>query len=177
MMDTQRVSKMMAYLLRHDPSGLEIDNKGFVSLDSLLEKLQNRWPELTCSDVQDVVEEDTKGRYEITEDSVRALYGHSIDVEPDLPDVDVDVLFHGTSSGAAERILRQGLKSQARRKVHLSCNTEDAVQVGKRHTPEPVVLKIDAKRARSSGVSFQRASPRVYVTEYVPAKFISLFRK
>ncbi|MFW6048565.1 MAG: RNA 2'-phosphotransferase, partial [Candidatus Bipolaricaulota bacterium] len=96
-MEKQRVSKMMAYLLRHDPSGMEIDRRGFVSLGKLIEKLQNRWPELSKGNVKEIVEEDSKGRYEITEDRIRALYGHSIDVEPDLPEVEVDVLFHGTS--------------------------------------------------------------------------------
>lgn len=165
---------MMAYLLRHDPSGIEIDRRGFVSLDELMGKLQNRWPELRKSDVREIVEEDSKGRYEITNDNVRALYGHSIDVEPDLPECEVENLFHGTTEGAAERILDQGLKSQARRKVHLSARKKDAVAVGRRHTPQPVILKIDASKARKSGVKFQRASERVYVTDFVPSEFIAV---
>ncbi len=163
----------MAYLLRHAPSGMDIDEIGFVSLEELVEKLRNRWPELSRADVKEIVEEDSKGRYEITKRKVRALYGHSIDVEPDLPEVQVDLLFHGTSSSAAERILGQGLKSQARRKVHLSVCEEDAIEVGRRHTPEPIVLEVDAKRARKSGIKFQRASERIFVTDFIPPKYIA----
>ncbi|MFP3952695.1 MAG: RNA 2'-phosphotransferase [Candidatus Acetothermia bacterium] len=172
-MEKQRVSKMMAYLLRHDPSGMEIDRRGFVSLGKLIEKLQNRWPELSKGNVKEIVEEDSKGRYEITEDRVRALYGHSIDVEPDLPEVEVDVLFHGTSDSTADRILDQGLKSQTRRKVHLSAREEDAIEVGRRHTPNPTVLKVNAKQAIDAGIKFQRASERIFVTDYVPPRFIA----
>ncbi|MBS3787928.1 RNA 2'-phosphotransferase, partial [Candidatus Bipolaricaulota bacterium] len=103
---------------------------------------------------------------------IRALYGHSVDVDPDLPEVEVEVLYHGTSPKAAERIDREGLKSQCRRKVHLSARKEDALEVGKRHTPEPVLLEIEADEASDSGVTFQKASDKVYVTDFVPPKFI-----
>jgi putative RNA 2'-phosphotransferase len=105
---------------------------------------------------------------------VRALYGHSVDVEPNLPEVEVDELYHGTSRQAAKRISEEGLKSQGRRKVHLSAGVEDAIEVGKRHTQDPLVLEIDAVGARDSGVSFQKASEKVYVTDFVPPEFIEV---
>ena len=171
-MNRREVSKQMAYLLRHDPSGMEIDEEGFVDLEVLLEKLRERWKNLTDPELRKIVEEDPKGRYEISDGKIRALYGHSVEVEPDLPEVDVDVLYHGTSPKAAERIDREGLKSQGRRKVHLSARKKDAVEVGKRHTPQPVLLKIEAAKARDSGVAFQKASDKVFVTDFVPPKFI-----
>ncbi len=171
-MNRREVSKQMAYLLRHDPSGLTMDKEGFVELGALLDKLQERWKNLTESELRAVVEEDPKGRYEISNGEVRALYGHTVDVKPDLPEVEVDVLYHGTSEKAAERIGDEGLKSQGRRKVHLSATEEEAIQVGRRHTPEPAVLKVDAAGATDSGVVFQKASKKVYVTDYVPPEFI-----
>ena len=172
-MNRREVSKQMAYLLRHEPSGMSIDGEGFVKLEELLSKLRERWKNLTEVELREIVEEDPKGRYEISDGKIRALYGHSIDVEPDLPEVEIDVLFHGTSEKAADRIDREGLKSQGRRKVHLSARKEDAIEVGKRHTPEPVLLEVDASGAVDFGVVFQRASERVYVTDFVPPKFIS----
>lgn len=173
-MNRREISKQMAYLLRHHPSGLEIDNEGYVDLGDLLAKLRERWTNLSESDLLEIVEEDPRGRYEITDDRIRALYGHSIEVEPDLPEVEVEVLYHGTSEESANRIDEQGLKSQGRRKVHLSANKDDAIRVGKRHTPEPVVLEIDAKEAIDSGVVFQKASDKVFVADYVPPEFIEI---
>ena len=173
-MNRREVSKQMAYLLRHDPSGITIDKEGFVPLDELLSKLQDRWKNLTDPRLRQIVEEDPKGRYEISDGRVRALYGHSIDVEPDLPEVEVEILYHGTSRKAARRIESEGLKSQGRRKVHLSARKEDAIEVGKRHTPEPVLLEIRADEAVDSGVVFQKASDKVYVTDFVPPEFIKI---
>lgn len=171
-MNRREVSKQMAYLLRHDPSGMSMDEEGFVDLEELLDKLRERWKNLTDPELRGIVEEDPKGRYEISDGRIRALYGHSIDVDPDLPEVEVEVLYHGTSPKAAERINREGLRSQGRRKVHLSARKEDAIEVGKQHTPEPVLLKIEAEEASESGVTFQRASDKVYVSDFVPPKFI-----
>lgn len=173
-MKRREVSKQMAYLLRHEPSGMEIDEEGYVGVDDLLAKLRERWTNLGRSELIEVVKKDPKGRYEVTDEKIRALYGHSIDVEPDLPDVKVEVLYHGTSRKAARRILDEGLKSQGRRKVHLSKIKEDAVQVGERHTPDPVILTVLAKEAIEADVGFQKASDRVYVTDYVPPEFIEL---
>ena len=171
-MNRREVSKQMAYLLRHDPSGMSMDEEGFVELEELMSKLRERWKNLTDLELRRIVEEDPKGRYEISEGRIRALYGHSVDVEPNLPEVEVDLLYHGTSPKAAERIDQEGLKSQGRRKVHLSALKEDAIEVGKRHTPEPVLLEIEADKAVDSGVTFQKASDKVYVTEFVPPEFI-----
>lgn len=171
-MNRREVSKQMAYLLRHDPSGLEIDEEGYVGVDDLLARLQERWTNLDRSKLVEVVEKDPKGRYELTDEKIRALYGHSIDVEPDLPEVKVDVLYHGTSREAARRIMEEGLKSQGRRKVHLSRRKKDAIQVGERHTPNPIVLTVLTGQAVESDVHFQKASDRVYVTDYVPPEFI-----
>lgn len=171
-MNRREVSKQMAYLLRHDPSGMSMDEEGFVDLEELLSKLRERWTNLTDPELRKIVEEDPKGRYEISDGRIRALYGHSVEVDPDLPEVEIQVLYHGTSPKAAERIDREGLRSQGRRKVHLSARREDAIKVGKRHTPEPVLLEIDADEASDSGVAFQKASNKVYVTDFVPPKFI-----
>ncbi|MBS3788144.1 RNA 2'-phosphotransferase, partial [Candidatus Bipolaricaulota bacterium] len=107
-MNRREVSKQMAYLLRHDPSGMSMDEEGFVDLEELLSKLRDRWKNLTDPELRQIVEEDPKGRYEISSGKIRALYGHSVDVDPDLPEVEVEVLYHGTSPKAAERIDREG---------------------------------------------------------------------
>lgn len=171
--DWTKVSKYMAYLLRHDPSGLDISEEGFVNLDDLLEKLRERWPDLEEDEVRELVREDSKGRYEILDGKIRARYGHSIDVEPDLSETRVQELYHGTTPQASEKILEEGLEPQARQKVHLSPSVDEAVQVGKRRTDNPAILKIDVDGARKAGVNIERASDRVYVSDFIPPRFIS----
>jgi RNA:NAD 2'-phosphotransferase (TPT1/KptA family) len=38
-----KVSKYLSYLLRHDPENLKMDKFGFVDLDELLEKFNERF--------------------------------------------------------------------------------------------------------------------------------------
>lgn len=163
----------MSYILRHDPSGLEISEEGWVDLDGLLEDLQDRWSEVDKKDVERIVDEDPKGRYEIKEDRIRARYGHSIDVDPTLETVSVENLYHGTTAEAADEILKEGLKSKGRQKVHLSSDIEGARSVGERRTSSPVILKIDVGGATEEGIQVERASERVYVADKIPPRFIS----
>ena len=177
MKDKVDKSKQIAYLLRHDPSGMDISKEGFVDIKELLEKLRNRWPNIDREDIRELVEEDPKGRYEIKDDKIRARYGHSIDVDPTLTKADVKKLYHGTTSKASENILEEGLKSKGRQKVHLSTTISDAIEVGKRRTKNPVVLEINAEKAQRAGINIERASDSVYVTEEIPPEFITVKEK
>lgn len=168
------ISKQMAYLLRHEPSGMKISEEGFVELDQLMEHLNDRWPDLTENDVREVVENDSKGRYEIKGDKIRAFYGHSIDVNPQLEESEITKLYHGTTKSSAESILKEGLKPKGRQKVHLSRTIEDAKEVGRRRTNSPVVLEVDVKSARAEGVEVEKASEKVFVTSEIPPRFISV---
>lgn len=171
--DWTKISKYLAYLLRHDPAEMGVSREGFIGIRELLEKLHERWPDLSEGDLQRLVKEDPKGRYEIKAGKIRARYGHSIDVNPSLPEAEVSRLYHGTTPNASRRILEEGLKSRGRQKVHLSPSVKEAIQVGKRRTKNPVILEIDVKKARREGIRMEKASDKVFVADDIPAKFIS----
>jgi putative RNA 2'-phosphotransferase len=80
-----KISKFMSYILRHNPMGPIISPDGFVTLEDLLSLIQKRYPWLDRTCLQEIVGEDEKGRYELKGNSIRARYGHSIDVAIDLP--------------------------------------------------------------------------------------------
>ena len=168
-----KVSKAMSYILRHRKSP-KMREDGFMSLKALLKDLRRRVPYADEELVIDVVRSDPKGRYELRDGMIRARYGHSIDVRIELPAADVATLYHGTTAEAAAEILREGLKPMGRRKVHLSASVEDAIEVGKRRTDRPVILKIDAEAAMAEGIRIEKATDRVYVADFIPPKFISL---
>jgi len=172
-----KISKFMSYILRHNPMGLRISHDGFVTLEDLLSLLQKRYPWLDRKCLEETVREDEKGRYELKGNSIRARYGHSIDVAIDLPLADLETLYHGTSGHLAKEILKEGLKPMRRKKVHLSKTVEDAVEVGKRRTEHPVILKIDAGEAVSEGIRIEKATDRIYVADPIPKKFLSAYKE
>jgi putative RNA 2'-phosphotransferase len=171
----ERLSKLMAYLLRHDPD-LERTREGFTEITKLVEAMKQKIQWVGESHLKEVVEMDPKGRYEICGDLIRARYGHSVEVKLDFPEADVTTLYHGTSPSAAKRIVVEGLSPMGRRMVHLSVTVKDAIEVGRRHSMNPVVLAVDVKLAKSRGSRIVKASERVYLADYVPANSIRLLR-
>lgn len=63
-----------------------------------------------------------------------------------------------------------------RQYVHLSTNEDTAYDVGKRHG-KPIVLKIDSGLMLKEGFVFFLSSNGIFLTEYVPPRFISIARK
>lgn len=181
-MDKIRVSKTISYALRHNPKdfNLVLDDEGFVNIDYLLKGLINndkycKKINLTIEDIKEIVETDNKKRYEIIDNKIRAIYGHStrnkINKKPSIPP---DILYHGTTEEAYEKIKMQGLKSMQRQYVHLSQDIETAIIVAKRRTKNPIILKVNAKEANLNKVKFYKETNGIYLSEPIPPKFIEL---
>lgn len=148
--------------------------KGFVCLDELLFKLREKY-DVDKRFIIEVVNRGDRKRFEIVDNKIRALYGHSIRVKVRLEeDRSVEVLYHGTTPESAAKILRNGLKPMKRKWVHLSPTKEITIEVGQRRTSKPVVLEINVKDARRNGVRFFKATERVFVCREVPPEYIKL---
>jgi len=168
------VSKYMSYLLRHNPENLKMNKEGFVRTSDLLKNVRKRY-NVDEDFIKEVVEKSDRRRFQIVGEKIRAIYGHTIDVETKFPvDEKVRFLYHGTTERSASRILREGLKPMKRRWVHLSATPEIARDVGRRRTLKPIILVVDAEKARREGTRFYRATNQVYLSEMVPSKFIKI---
>ena len=105
---------------------------------------------------------------------IRATYGHTIDVSPDdLPLADLDELYYPVTEEEADIIIEGGLHPTDRKKVHLSGSIEKAIEAGEVRTEDPLILKIDGKKARKDGVDIYHAGTDVYITDKIDAKYIS----
>jgi len=171
--DEQRIglSKLMAFLLRHDPN-LPREKNGWVQLDVLLKTIKQRRANVELEDIIETIEKDPKGRYEVADGKVRAKYGHSVDVILELPEGEKNVLFHGTAPDTVKKILREGIQPMGRKMVHLSATIEEAIEVGKRRTHSPAILKIDVRRVKAQGIKVLKASEKVYLAESIPPECI-----
>jgi len=167
-----KVSRYVSYLLRHDPENLKMDRHGFVFVDELLEKLNERF-EIEKELIFEIVERSDRKRFEIVGNKIRALYGHTIPVELELEeDTTVKVLYHGTTPEAVSKILKAGLKPMKRRWVHLSPTMEIAEEVGLRRTRNPVILEIDVEAARKNGLGFYKVTDKVYICSEILPTYI-----
>lgn len=171
-----KISKTLAYLLRHNPSafGLQLTPNGSVSVVGVSVALSEYFnTPVTVEMIEEIVSDDTKTRYRITDGMIRALQGHSIPVELDLVCMEPPTeLFHGTATKNVEAIMKHGLERRSRQHVHLSENMLTAEQVGLRHSSSITILIIKAKEAYEAGIKFHLSENNVWLTEHVNPEFI-----
>lgn len=179
MVPPERVSRFLSFLLRHRPPDypLSFDRQGFVPWSELIERVQDRFPEITEEEVLGVIEGSDKKRFELSEGRARATYGHSFPVDLGLETVEPPPhLYHGTARDLARTILREGLKPRGRQYVHLSPSLEEALAVGRRRDPSPTILVIDSRAAHAGGIPFYPSGP-LFLTKEVPARYLSLWEQ
>jgi len=169
-----RLSKYLSYILRHAPdeAHLTLDANGYADTGQVVTALRKRFKYFKREDLLDLVRNDPKERFDLTEGRIRATYGHTVEVVPvSVCVMPPEVLYHGTSPESAGKILAEGLKPAGRQYVHLSVTEDDAASVGLRHSDEPVILEIAASRAAEDGIEFYREG-RLYISRPIPAEYI-----
>ncbi len=173
----ERLSRFLAYVLRHHPeeADLELDERGSADLEALAEAIRRRsgYDEVTAETLRRLAGGHGAARFEIVGDRMRARYGHSLErpIEHEEAEPPAE-LFHGTTPEAAETILAEGLEARERQYVHLSVDMPSAREVGRRRAPEPVILRVDTVCASKSGAAFYRAGPAVWLSDPIPPECI-----
>ncbi len=174
------LSKKISYILRHAPSDykLEMDQEGWVSIQDLLQVLRkekDEWQTLTISDLVEIINHSPKQRFELINDKIRALYGHSLDEKLKKHKVEPpEILYHGTTPQVAELVSKEGLKPMKRQFIHLSINEEIAMEVGYRKSSTPVILSIEARKAYHDGVKFYVGNDHVWLADFIPSKYLDI---
>ena len=173
------LSYTICYALRHEPwrFNLELDENGFCEVNDLLNSLKLYYDDITILDSKYVVENDPKGRFEIIENKIRAVYGHSFERKIIYNEIiPPDILYHGTTLEVYnEFISKEGLKHQKRQYVHLSSTVETAIMVARRRKNKThIVLEINAREAYKDGVKFYKASDDIYLSNDIPAIYLKI---
>lgn len=171
-----KTSRFLSLILRHKPDkvGVTLDESGWVDVEALLLALnENRRP-LTREQLDQVVAQNDKKRFEFSEDGtkIRASQGHSVSVdlgyEPAEPP---KMLLHGTVPQFLESIRKTGLNKGKRHHVHLHQDRNVATQVGERRG-KAVILTVLAGPMREAGHEFFRSTNGVWLTDHVPPEFL-----
>ena len=200
--DLAKLSHILSYALRHNPLkyDLVLDKEGWTSISELLIALSlhhddqqhhsNRWlRHIEKQNLEEMIARSDKIRFEINDDKIRALYGHSSSSIPftkiqKIASKPPDILYHGTSPSTAKNIMSEGLRPMNRQYVHLSTDKHTALQVGKRKTilkkeeeQQPVIIAVSAIEAYNTGVyHFYQASDSVWLSDYIHPNFIELLK-
>ncbi|MBE0523354.1 MAG: RNA 2'-phosphotransferase [Methanosarcinales archaeon] len=173
---TERMGRFLSGALRHFPDdlGLAMDQLGWVDMGVLLDVMLTRYPWASAQRLNALVESDVKGRYQINGNKIRARYGHSVDIELNFPENDMEDLYYGSSQEEAEMILEMGIRPVRQRYVHMSTSYEKAVEAASVHSENPVIFKIDAFDAMDNGVNMMIVNEFIVLSEEVPPEFLHI---
>ena len=124
------------------------------------------------ADIEHLVYDAEKLRFEITEGKIRARYGHSIPVEMDRPPVEPpEFLYQEVSAGELAQVRREGLLPYDRQYVHLSYDPQR--EGGSRRRGPQSVVTVRAREAHAAGVVFYDCGPTM-LTAQVPPEFLDI---
>ena len=169
----RHLSRAMAYQLRHGGTeDVPADKHGWMTFDDLVDLLNGQGHRTNEAELATVAEAIDERRYEISEQRIRALYGHTRPVELEYERVeDGRTLYHGTAFDRLNSILAAGvgLIPGRRQWVHLTSDPLSAAVTARRHGAA-VLLAIDTNLVSDVFA----AGGGVYLAKNVPVEAISV---
>ncbi len=175
MPDRRRISKLLSLILRHHPDefGLNMDEYGYMPLDEVVEAVQQRYSAVEEEDIRDLIDTSRQRRFEIVDDRIRALYGHTFYVEMDGEPMDPpESLFLCVSAAQVRRMKEEGIRSEDRSYLHLSPTREIAESRAGAVT-DPCVVEVYAEAAaREAEVEFWDRGEVVLTRQTIAPEFV-----
>ena len=165
--ESEKRSRKLAYILRHDNRS-PLDIGGWLRLDYLISN------GFSAGELKEIVTTDSKHRFEISKSGkmIRALYGHSVNIELNLaPSEPPMLLWHASVKSALDSITDEGIMHRSRQYVHLTADSETATEAAARHG-EPVSVIVVAGKMYEDGFKFYRVTNDIWLTKHVPSKYI-----
>jgi putative RNA 2'-phosphotransferase len=175
------IARRLALVLRHAPEkfDLEMDINGWVDVKDIVRQFKkqggkrNHW--LRPHHLSAIVETNPKGRYDIRGNTIRATYGHTVEIEIDLPTDNIpDALYYPCDPVETENLLEVGISPSGRSHVHLSASIKTAAEAGHVHFALPTILEVDTAQMIAAGETIWHAGITVYLTDNTPAKYLSV---
>ena len=175
------LARRLALALRHAPEkfDLEMDINGWIDIKDIIRQFkksnERRYHWLRPHHFRAISETDPKGRYEVRGNVIRATYGHSLEIELDLPTDNIPTsLFYPCSPEEAENLLEVGISPSGRSHVHLSATVRSAAEAGKVHHSRPTILEVDTASMVASGETVWHAGVTVYLADSVAGEYLSI---
>ena len=174
------LARKLALVLRHAPEkfDLEMDINGWIDIKDIIRQFKKgnkRFHWLRPHHFTAIADTDPKGRYEVRGNTIRATYGHTVEIELDLPTDNIpDALYFPCDPEQAENLLEVGISPSGRAHVHLSATIRNAAEAGHVHFKLPTILEVDTAQMHAAGETIWHAGVTVYLTENVPAQYLSV---
>jgi putative RNA 2'-phosphotransferase len=174
----EALARLITYMLCHRPDefGLVLSAEGFVPLKQLLQVLAGEpgWGFARRHHLEEVTALIQPPSFEIQGDRIRGLAPGPAQLRRPAGEAPPALLYLAITPKSHHRVWEQGLQAPPDRELLLATNPEWARRLGRRRTPEPVLVTIQAQAAARAGVTFQGYGEDLFLTQAVPREFLQL---
>lgn len=171
------LAKFLTYLLCHRPDefGLVLDEEGFVSVKQVLQALaaEPGFGHVRRHHLEQLAGLLQPPRFEIEDDRIRGLDPGPADLRRTGEEPPA-LLYAAIPAKAHEPVFASGLKGPRGQEVVLADTPELALKLGRRRSPEPVLVTVQAQAAGRTGMIWEKYGEHLYLAREVPRKFLQL---
>jgi putative RNA 2'-phosphotransferase len=171
------LAKVLTFILCHRPDefGLVLDQEGFVPIKQLFQALaaEPGWGHVRRHHLEQVAALLHPPKFEVLADRIRGLVPGPADLRRPGKETPV-LLYTAIPAKAHEPVFAAGLRAPRDQELVLADTLELALKLGRRKSPDPVLVTVQAQAAARKGVTWERYGEHLYLAQEVPRQFLQL---
>lgn len=175
----EALARMLIYLLAHRPDefGLVLDEDGFVPIKNLLQALaaEPGWGWVRRRRLEEVAALIQPPRFEVAGQRMRSLTPTPARLRRPSGEMPPVLLYAAIPPQAHQRVWEEGLKPPPGRDLVLAATRDLALKLGRRRSPEPVLVSVQAQAAARAGVALQGYGEELFLAPAaIPRDFLQM---
>lgn len=174
----ESLARMLTYILSHRPDefGLVLSEEGFIPIKSLLQALaaEPGWGFVRRYHLDQLAGLMVPPAFELEGELIRALTPAPAQLRRPPGESPPALLYVAIPPKAHIRVWEDGLKPPPDRELILAATPELAKKLGRRRTPDPVMVIVQAQAATRRGISFTGYGEGWYLAPALPRDFLQL---
>lgn len=155
----EALARMLTYILCHRPDefGLVLSDDGFVSIRRLLQSLaaEPGWGHVRRHHLEQLAGLSQPPAFEIVGDRIRGLQPGPARLRRPLTGPPPSLLYVAIPPKAHAAVAEQGLRPPPGQELVLAADPETALKFGRRRSPDPVLVTVQARVAAAAGIVFE----------------------
>jgi putative RNA 2'-phosphotransferase len=172
------LARILTYILCHRPDefGLVLSEEGFVPIKDLLQTLtaEPGWGFVRRRHLDQLVGLISPPAFEIVAEQIRALTPEPARLRRAPGESLPALLYVAISPKAHARVWEEGLKPPPDRELILSTTKDAALKLGRRRSPHPIVVTVQAQAAARRNLSLTGYGEGLYLAPALPRDLLQL---
>jgi putative RNA 2'-phosphotransferase len=174
----ESLARMLTYILSHRPDefGLVLSGEGFIPIKHLLQALtaEPGWGFVRRHHLDQVVGLMSPPAFEIVGDQIRAVRPEPARLRRDPGEPPPALLYAAIPPKAQAPVWEVGLKAPPDRELVLAATPELALKLGRRRSPAPILVTVQAQAAARRGISFTGYGEGLFLAPDLPRDLLQL---